>query len=67
MTTDWSEWSECSSTCGKGIRKRSRHYKNPDLAKGVCNEIINDHEMCLSINGECEDNEEATSIEGSDK
>ena len=54
MTTEWSEWSKCSSTCGNGLRKRSRQYKDPKLAMAVCNEIIDDMEMCLSENGECE-------------
>ena len=66
MTTDWSEWTECSSSCGKGLRKRTRQYKDPKTAMGVCNEIIDDNEMCLSANGECEDDQEETSIDDSD-
>ena len=54
MTAEWSEWSKCSSSCGNGLRKRTRHYKDPLLATNAnCNEIINDNEMCLSENGEC--------------
>lgn len=65
MTTDWTEWSECSATCGKGLRRRSRQYKDPKLAMNVCNEIINDIEMCLSENGECDADEKETEIEKS--
>ena len=55
MTTEWSDWSACSSTCGNGLRKRSRQYKDPKSAMmASCNEIIDDQEMCLSENGECE-------------
>lgn len=54
MTTEWDEWSRCSSECGNGLRKRSRQYKDPKAAMGVCNEVLNDTEMCLSENGECD-------------
>ncbi|CAF0721201.1 unnamed protein product, partial [Brachionus calyciflorus] len=66
MTTEWSEWTECSSTCGKGLRRRVRQYKDPKSAMGFCNEIIEDNEMCLSVNGECEDDQEETSMDDSD-
>lgn len=60
MTTEWSEWSVCSSSCGNGLRKRSRQYKDPKAAMmAKCNEIIDDNEMCLSENGECEDGKES--------
>lgn len=54
MTTEWGEWSRCSSECGNGLRRRSRQYKDPKAAMNVCNEVLNDTEMCLSENGECD-------------
>ena len=66
MTTEWSEWSRCSSKCGNGLTKRIRHYKDPMAAKGVCNEITDDNEMCLSENGECEPGQAETAMDSSD-
>ena len=66
MTTEWSEWTKCSSVCGNGLRKRSRQYKNPKLAMGACNEIIDENGMCLSENGECEGDNEEVSIDEAD-
>ncbi|KOX70908.1 Spondin-1 [Melipona quadrifasciata] len=28
-TTDWGHWSECSSTCGPGLKMRTRRFKDP--------------------------------------
>ncbi len=65
MTTEWSEWTKCSSECGNGLRKRSRHYKDPKLAMNGCNELLDDNEMCLSENGECETDQKETEIDSS--
>ena len=55
MTTEWSEWSKCSSECGNGLRKRFRHYKDaPNALTFACNQLLEDNEMCLSENGECD-------------
>uniref|UniRef100_U5EYT8 Spondin-1 n=1 Tax=Corethrella appendiculata TaxID=1370023 RepID=U5EYT8_9DIPT len=33
QVTDWSAWSECNKGCGKGVRQRSRKYKNKGVRK----------------------------------
>lgn len=45
MTTDWSEWTQCSKTCGNGYTQRTRQYKNAKLAKN-CNELLVDSQVC---------------------
>ena len=66
MTTEWSEWSKCSSMCGNGLRKRSRQYKDPKAAMNVCHEIVDENEMCLSENGECDASREENGIDDAD-
>jgi hypothetical protein len=54
MTLDWTKWSECSTTCGNGIRRRSRQYKDVKIAGGFCNELLEDTQMCHGMAGPCE-------------
>ncbi|OQR70495.1 spondin-1-like, partial [Tropilaelaps mercedesae] len=44
-TTTWTEWAECSATCGKGVRLRRRKYKH-HMARRVCATDLMEKEQC---------------------
>lgn len=48
--TDWSDWSSCSSTCGRGIRTRTRSFVNENShLTGSCSQAdLIEKEVCLS-------------------
>lgn len=47
--TDWSDWASCSSTCGKGIRTRTRGFLNEQAHLIGCSQVnLIEKEVCLS-------------------
>ena len=54
-TSDWSEWSGCSVTCGKGISMRKRKYVDPFTADNIgCDRQMVEKEMCASEVAVCQ-------------
>uniref|UniRef100_A0A1B6CP24 Spondin-1 n=1 Tax=Clastoptera arizonana TaxID=38151 RepID=A0A1B6CP24_9HEMI len=57
--TEYSEWSQCSVTCGKGLRSRERRYSNPGAAERAhCDRQLISKEMCVAANPTCPGDEE---------
>lgn len=45
-TSDWSEWTDCSSSCGTGIRRRNRNLLNENILPSMCGVDLTEEEQC---------------------
>lgn len=63
VLTDWSDWTECNNSCGKGERSRSRKYKSDsERCEKMHDVILQEIEECVGI--DCpEDIKEYDSVE----
>jgi len=54
-TSDWTKWSGCTVTCGKGISMRERKYVDPFTADNIgCDRQMVEKEMCASEVAVCQ-------------
>ncbi|KAG5895097.1 hypothetical protein JTB14_036372 [Gonioctena quinquepunctata] len=46
--TEWSEWSSCSTSCGRGFKERYRVVRRPAQNGGRCTTSLNQRRGCFS-------------------
>ncbi|XP_048525881.1 spondin-1 [Dendroctonus ponderosae] len=51
-TTNWSDWSPCSVTCGRGVKYKQRRYKNDD-SKYICHKKLTERATCEATQKYC--------------
>ncbi|CAG9762897.1 unnamed protein product [Ceutorhynchus assimilis] len=51
-TTDWSPWSPCSVTCGRGVKYKQRRYKSEE-SKYICHKKLTERATCEAAQKYC--------------
>ena len=53
QTSQWSEWSPCSSKCGSGYQRRTRLYTIPFVPNRSCDVRLYDKKDCYGADSTC--------------
>ncbi|XP_054160513.1 spondin-1-like isoform X4 [Oppia nitens] len=51
--TQWSEWTPCTVTCGKGVKIRTRLYMSPRQSSNMCNIELIQKAPCVADKIDC--------------
>lgn len=56
--TEWSDWSSCTASCGKGVKTHDKKFKTPEFSEECENNdpsVMQENEECSGEDENCED------------